>query len=1398
MEKTTGNGTSKELLQKKLAVLEKAKGTNQKEVQSLKQKLSEIRNEKRDLESNFNANQSLILDYKEQNKELKKILASSEEKQKIQAQEFSQTVSMLKAETVRNQQSFMGQKQALKDRINQLESDLEIIQRSVFAKDDEIHKANTLLREAQDKQNDSEAKNKELSFHLNDMKSNKAEEIKAMEVIFKAENEQLSDQISKKSAKLNHALKEIEDLKKHYETQLMTMENTNRQFQAEIQTLNSISSADLESKNQTIANLEKLLQAKSQELELAREDFTLKDEMKENLLEKSKISYADLQSDTECLKAELSTLRTTNSNSLLELQQRLLSKENELLEMNEILKRKEKESELQNTSLQDKIREIEGQAGMLKCDNQRFQKNQMNLESAISNLTKECQEYSKSMNSKENEVYSLKLEIENLVDEYDKNKSEWSDQINKLEKKLENREAALKLAIEEKAYGIAKLEESLSANEQKSKEQITLEQTKAHNLEIKLQELNSQCESVSQKYQDLQGTVRQLESISESERSSNRVQANKLQLQINAYMAEIQNSESELIEWKNRYTLETEKNAAMIKNYSSKLSEKESNLESLQARASSLVQEKEDLATKVCKLETQNTNLNAQIKLLKNDYDGETNQAKEQISNLTVRNQDLNDNVSKLQESKRALEMTVQDKERLISELENNLQASNSEANSLKRLTDRIENEMASVKKENTELDLLLKKAKMDSQQLQNEIASLREKMQDSVNLNNTFKITISTLESELNNNNSCQNQLQDSLLKIQDELKSAQNKLTFERNESYKKTQEVAELICAKKLLEENLQKERQRIETKDELLSEKADTINTLEVQLQNAKELHSSLETKLNNAIEKQKSTMLTFSKQLAEQQQLLEREKTETSRLNKLITAAESRIEDLSSKTVELESSNEALGKKLKDMTKTLNNTTSELSNKEEECMWLQESLKKSKRVVQQSNENIDKLSDSLETLNKQKKRLELMNDAKEKQIQDSDQMLKEQANLIEEYEKRLKEFETEISSQSKTVSILEEEIKSTKKTFELSKSELQQKLDFKNTLLDSNNLKISSLSELVEQRDKEFEQMKESHRQQLNSITSKYNSEKLEREKLENELDSTKAAKSRHEEESKSTIHALTNENCEISEKLSGITAEYDMKLIEFDQLKNEMESSTNRCRDLTKESSQLKETVSVLKNKVQYQDEDLSKLNSLLVTVKQQRENASNELEKVNKSYQSLLQELEEMKKEGKVEFSALRQQIKDLQKHAELSAYTNEKELSGLNETLKEKNAHIQIIENELEDAKSVINRSELRLTNEISSRQFVIKNVESKLREKSREVETLTINLQSLKQKFVELENSTESVIAAQVESGIKAASKEWNAEKERLAKTISEIEKNEQDTLKEMDRYSKAYSD
>ncbi|KAJ3340703.1 hypothetical protein HDU91_000810, partial [Kappamyces sp. JEL0680] len=131
------------------------------------------------------------------------------------------------------------------------------------------------------------------------------------------------------------------------------------------------------------------------------------------------------------------------------------------------------------------------------------------------------------------------------------------------------------------------------------------------------------------------------------------------------------------------------------------------------------------------------------------------------------------------------------------------------------------------------------------------------------------------------------------------------------------------------------------------------------------------------------------------------------------------------------------------------------------------------------------------------------------------------------------------------------------------------------------------------------------------------------------------------------------------------------------------------------------------------------------------------------------------------------------------------------EKTVQELSTKLAEKARALQLNESKLADALTTINRAEIRLSNEVSSRDLVIKTLEHRVKDQKKALdssENLTTTLEREQRKW---KLDAEAHAKQQLETQIQLATKEFQRENAELQRQLAEREEDESAFMQEIDK-------
>ena len=201
-------------------------------------------------------------------------------------------------------------------------------------------------------------------------------------------------------------------------------------------------------------------------------------------------------------------------------------------------------------------------------------------------------------------------------------------------------------------------------------------------------------------------------------------------------------------------------------------------------------------------------------------------------------------------------------------------------------------------------------------------------------------------------------------------------------------------------------------------------------------------------------------------------------------------------------------------------------------------------------------------------------------------------------------------------------------------------------------------------------------------------------------------------------------------------ELSRAKLEHETALVE---LKAKMDSQEKLFNE-TKYQLQTEKT-EAMRNALSEKEELNAKIDLLSSELKTKNRKAE-EYRKMNEQYES---ELQRIKFEGKQEFGTLQAQISEMMAKSDEESHLFEKTVQDMSRRLAEKNSIIHQMKSDLAEAHNLLERSEIRISNEVSNRELIIKSLEGKVKEQKKELDRIQLSLESSRieqKKLVEID--------------------------------------------------------
>ena len=152
--------------------------------------------------------------------------------------------------------------------------------------------------------------------------------------------------------------------------------------------------------------------------------------------------------------------------------------------------------------------------------------------------------------------------------------------------------------------------------------------------------------------------------------------------------------------------------------------------------------------------------------------------------------------------------------------------------------------------------------------------------------------------------------------------------------------------------------------------------------------------------------------------------------------------------------------------------------------------------------------------------------------------------------------------------------------------------------------------------------------------------------------------------------------------------------------------------------------------------------EELNAKIDLLSSELKTKDRKAEEYRKMTEQYES---ELQRIKFEGKQEFGTLQAQISEMMAKSDEESHLFEKTVQDMSRRLAEKNSIIHQMKSDLAEAHNLLERSEIRISNEVSNRELIIKSLEGKVKEQKKELDRIQLSLESSRieqKKLVEID--------------------------------------------------------
>jgi chromosome segregation ATPase len=1413
-----------------------------------KKKAVDLMSELERIKSEYNSSEAKL---KEEVKELSKRCQQVTEKLQSQKQDFHSTIQKLntnyeeqKMEFEVQISSFTGQKKAYLERIGQLESDLEILERSVFQKDEQIERLQRqVLKSRSLNESEFESAKSSLENALLEIESLKATNLKK-QLEFEEEFEKMREL-------LDQAHLEKDQEQQRFEVTIMTLEQTIAQYESEYSLKLKEKDSHLLHKDQEIQKLREELDSSGQNLYQTQEELSRKEKVLEQYrsdsihnLNEMTTKLLSAEKHTKELEEVLEQTRNAGTLSEKEHSSQLSISLDRIRHLEELLDQKQRDFETQMRTLREESERIraEGESyAQQALETQEVQTREISrLHLELESMKQRAHEASNSLHEFQVQTSKSVLDFECRVDSLNR----MVDDLRTALDESENARKALEIAAAETKH---QLESELIA----SKEEIVLVKSEMNDeisdLQLKLKQTINQNEQISRKFQEAQATIRLLEEHSGKEQSVASLKLQKVLTELKEKETFITQLQEDLLA--SQKTFQTERKSketaelthAMIqKDLKRNVEEYKKRMDQLMADHQLLSKTNSDVVKKAMYTESialeilkEKQNLFDQVL----GYCTALDLAKEDLSVLEFDFETLgreNTDLTSLLDDQLFFSETCS--RQLFAVEKDHAIHSLSLLDSFQMIKRFIE--------EQSILQSQLDDITTETFCLRDQVSNLKETNARLISLNQEKHVELAIKAEEHEN--------------LQNRIRSLHQKM-----KSYgQHIEDLNDLVMKNWEHEQLMEKEKNTL----------ADTIGNLEAEIAELKLLqkdgadrNESLErTRLEN--EEQLAAKIKWIQDL---KQTVEQKQTMIDGLEEELQRYESTVEELRYNIAQLDAALTEASEREIEQNELISKSKSDFEFRIDE---LGRDLQLAKTEINRLSQNLNQSMGDMEASAKEKailvtqlEELKIQNSNADSRIDQLNSSLREAEHAFKEAQEEQTRLQFHLSAKQDQVSELEKLLESTNISLQVlmeEKSELQIAISAKdkenielrgsceaaNTLNEDLSTQVRSLKLSNDDLVLQIQQLKV-HEQTLSGeqtalknsidkITSELETEKERSEKLKEMVNLTKMQISQEQEESKfkleriqshmeKQINDLQDENCRLESNAQFLKEQNDELKRNNEVNVSKMNQEISRLQDTVRDVSLLLEqktndvetALSRVETSVQQvaslekEKEDLNSIiDHLQLTTKSEQESLKTQL-KESKAYSDRLQsaldtkrqELNETLKENhrlveevkiirvnsKSEFSSLKQQIADLQHYSKDEHDRYEVLVKDLKQLLSRKTSQCQILQNKLEDALSTISRAELRMANETSSRDLAIRNLKMELREKTKALESLESSLIITNQEKSLIHDQLENSVAIEVEKQIQLAAQDWDNERSTLLQKIEEFETQELERMKEMDR-------
>lgn len=1348
-------------------------------------------------------------------------------------------ISKLESDIESHNSVFEHQKIAYLDRIKSLEQDLEIMENSIFQKDEDFDNLNKRLEEVLNlKENEISAIKSSLLSEIEKLKANQDVETGEIKNSLNVALEQVKLlQVQKLNAHKEHE-KSLETL----ELANMSLQSTLEQYQAELESTTRMHSGDMKLKNETIENMKKqmlsahdeirLLQTNNQEMQSSIAVYAKDLEAKNHDLAVLKNEMDSSSVKNKILESNMVKIEQAKSSTIMALEQELKSSQNQIEQLEfevQDLQQNRESIYNQNQTLDLQLKQTES------AKSQEISALKTELADAHHKLDETCET-----------LKTVKLKDAKLFSEYDNKIKNLGSAIENLEYTLSEEQKRMAELDRQHAATVQELETELEAVQAKSESEIKGLEDKVTTLNHSLRQSMMDNESISLKYQELQETYKSMEEYSGKETLTLNTKNNRLMNQLADKDQELEKLLGEIEGFKKTINSEKQARAEITKS---------------QGLAQS------DLLKKLEKSESENiaikTQLDSALTNLKR-ADSNTKSLECDLDALVVSNQELNDQLvqakslnqfrsAQIEESKEELELAYAYVETLNAEIatistdfDNERFKLDVMARDYEECISRLAQYDVLVQKlDNAEAEQSMNMELVDEfLDLKAENLRLTSQCADSIERceneqNKNFELTMKVIQAGSTKKRFStfilsQNQEMAKLENVIDELLSENHEMQVDLDECVEKIQMLEEQkqvlesqiqmssadfevasdelkLKAQKMidltndiatLKTNLEKTESDLKYNREMVEDQSLLISKIEQELQKSKDNESSMKTQISEMTRKNSDHVQSLNADISDLHSRLE---TVTAESQAFSEQSADRLASIHNLQVQLETlqaskqDSDAKGQRLEEMIKNMNadlktkaNLCDQLERQLRDCEMDLKNVELSKASLEAELEVVVKSRNAFESkVAEQTQRIALLAE----NVESGKQEIQTLASNLEHTENRLSK-EAELSNELKV------QISQLESRYETETEKLNMDIKNKEQTISQDKEKINGLLQLDKLNQEALQQERESSRLAANKITSDFQ---------------TKLAKSSKEiSELKENLEKMRNEYTDLqkksSEEISVLNEERDVLLgeksellknaddlsAELSKLNEQFEMSVSKSQtkifELTQARDQLSITLKAKETDFETQKAELittrEELSKKSANLEDQVKIKSVELDSSIKLNQSLSKELESLREASKAKFDELKQQIQDLINKSGRDCAKYEQSIQDMTMRLAEKQEIILKTEENLKDAIVARNQEKGKSTNIVTSHVKTIEAMEKNVKEKDKRIIRLESELADIVQKHQDFQTKSQSSLEARARDLAKEAADEWRLEQIELQQLLTEKEAYEKQILQELD--------